>query len=176
MTAADTPIIDLSKGTFTPNDTSDKPPKRGPGRPKGSLSSRSPKRQTPLPPWKDGVISSWAENLYKTTGRLVAAFDPNYGTVLQGIAQPAGQAWENLAKDSPPMRRLFHTLMTTTKLSELIMAHLPLFILVLHQHGPIKNSFDGIAEKFAGEMAEQMAATNGHAMATDGHVVDDDTE
>jgi hypothetical protein len=163
MTIPDTPIIDLANsGSPVNNDGPDKAPKRGPGRPRGSVSARPPKRQTPLPPWKDGVISSWAENLYTTAGRMVAAFDPNYGTVLQGIAAPAGQAWENLAKDSPQLRRIFHGLMTTTKMSELIMAHVPLFILILHKHGPVKSAMEGFADKFAGEMAEQMVAPDGH--------------
>jgi hypothetical protein len=157
---ADTPLIDLAnKGTFTPNDGPDKQPKRGPGRPRGSLNTKAPKKQTPLPPWKDGVISSWAENLYTTAGRMVMAFDANYGTVLQGIATPAGQAWENLAKDSPQLRRIIHSLMTTTKLSELVMAHVPLIILVLHKHGPVKEQFDKMAEKLAEEME---VSVNGH--------------
>jgi hypothetical protein len=174
----DTPIVDLaSAGGPVSNDEKDKPPKRGVGRPKGSLSgarTTGPKKQTPLPPWKDGVIASWATNLYTTAGRMVAAFDPNYGTVLQGIAEPAGQAWENLAKNSPQMRRVFHHLMTTTKLSELIMAHIPLFILVLHKHGPVKNQFEKFADKFAGEMAETMASANGHNPEPDGFIVDDE--
>src|SRR3972149_250704 len=92
----DTPIVDLATaGGPVTNDEKDKPPKRGVGRPKGSFAgtrNSGPKKQTPLPAWKDGVIAGWAENLYSTAGRMVAAFDPNYGRVIQGIAAPAGQA------------------------------------------------------------------------------------
>lgn len=147
--AGETPLIDLTKGTFTTND-SDAPPRRTRNT---KPTSSAPKKRAPLPAWKDGVISSWATNLYITAGKMVAAYDENYGTVLQGIAVPAGQAWENLAKDSPGLRRVFHSLMTTTKMSELVMAHVPLIILVMHRHGPVKQKIDELSEQLAEEMS-----------------------
>lgn len=146
--AGETPLIDLAKGTFTPNDTDTAPRRSRP-----TKTSSAPKKRAPLPAWKDGVISDWATNLYITAGKMVAAYDENYGTVLQGIAVSAGHAWENLAKDSPSLRRIIHSLMTTTKTSELIMAHVPLIILVMHKHGPVKAKIDELNEQLAEEMA-----------------------
>ncbi len=146
--AGETPLIDLTKGTFTTNDT-DAPPRRT----RNARTTSPPKKRAPLPAWKDGVISAWATNLYTTAGKMVAAYDENYGVVLQGIAVPAGQAWENLAKDSPTLRRIIHSLMTTTKTSELIMAHMPLIILVMHKHGPVKQKIDELSDQLAEEMS-----------------------
>lgn len=119
-------------------------------------SSTPPKKQKPLPPWKDGVISAWAENLYTVAGQMIEAFDSDYGQALQSIATSAGAAWEGVAKTSPGLRRIIHNLMQTTKLSELIMAHVPLIIVVMHKHGPMRQMFTEVEN----ELIDQMP-TNG---------------
>lgn len=145
--SSETSLIDLAKaGTFEPPGIDpDVKPNRA------RKSAPPPKKRPALPPWKDGVISHWATNLYQTAGQMVVPFEPNYGAILQGISEPAGQAWENLARDSPGLRRVFHSLMTTTKMSELIMAHMPLIILVLHKHGPVQEQMSRFAEKLSEE-------------------------
>lgn len=114
------------------------------------------KKQKPLPPWKDGVISAWATNLYDVAGKMLEAFDADYGQALQMIAIPAGAAWEGVAKTSPGLRRIIHQLMQTTKLSELVMAHIPLIIVVMHKHGPMREMFTDVEN----ELIDQMP-TNG---------------
>lgn len=125
------------KGVFVSDfDEATDPKKRPP--------PNSPKKQKPLPPWKDGVIAAWATNVYDVSGKMIEPFDPEYGMALQSIAVSAGNAWEGVAKTSPGLRRVIHQLMTTTKMSELIIAHVPLVIVVMHKHGPMRHMFDEI--------------------------------
>lgn len=155
---SDIPLIDLAMGgSFT----DEQPPKRTrrTSRSSGPTTAQgSPKKRSPLPPWRDGVISEWATNLYRMGGEVIEQFDEPYGQILQNIAVPAGQAWENLARDSPQLRRFFHWMMTTGKLSELVFAHTPLFMYMLHRYGPARDRMEDFAEKFANEMEKQSAA------------------
>jgi hypothetical protein len=146
----DIPLIDLEKGKFIGGE-----PKRR-GRPPGSQSTTAKKR-APLPPWRDGVISAWAENFYTMAGQAIESFDEDYGKILQAIAAPAGQAWEDLARDTPQLRRFFAWIMTTGKLTGLVMAHSPLFMYALHRYGPARDRMEEFAEKFAEEMDKQAA-------------------
>lgn len=148
---SDIPLIDLARGTFS----DETPPKRTRRTSANASGAPGPKKRTPLPPWRDGVISEWATNLYEMAGKAIVVFDEPYGNILQTIAVPAGQAWENLARDSPQLRRMFHWAMTTGKLSELIFAHSPLLMYMLHRYGPARDRMDDFAEKFADEMERQ---------------------
>ena len=147
----DIPLIDLEKGKFIAGDG---PRKRG--RPPGSANT-GPKKRAPLPPWRDGVIASWVQNFYETAGKAIENFDEPYGVIIQNIAPAAAQAWENLARDNPQLRRFFAWIMTTGKLTELVFAHSPLFLYVLHRYGPARERMDEFSEKFAEEMDKQVA-------------------
>ena len=149
----DVPLIDLEKGKFVGADTG----RKRRGRPPGSTST-TPKKRAPLPPWRDGVIAEWVSNFYTIAGKAIENFDEPYGVIIQNIAAPAGQAWENLARDSPQLRRFFAWIMTTGKLTELIMAHSPLIMYVLHRYGPARDRMDEFAERFQDEMEKAEAA------------------
>lgn len=149
----DIPLADLKVTTINQEDFDPKKPNK-PGRP-----SAPPKRKMPLPPWKDGVISSFMTNLYEQLGALIEPYDAPFGYTFKAIAVNAGEAWEACAKDSPAIRRWIHQLMSASKLSKLALAHAPLALLAVHRFGPLRQQTDDIAEEFA----ERMAATNDHA-------------
>ena len=146
--STDTPLADLKVQTIS-QDEYDKSKKRPP--PKNSAPKKSP-----LPPWKDGVIAAFMTNLYETAGDLLLAVSPDpeapsvaYGTVFKAIAENCGRAWEEVAKDSPYLRRWIYSMMQASKLSKLMMAHMPLMIVALHQHGPLRQATNDIAEDIA---------------------------
>lgn len=110
-------------------------------------------KKTPLPAWKDGVISAFMTNMYTTAGKLIEPYNEPYGFAFQAIAETAGDAWEDCAKDSPALRRFIHNLMTTSKMSKLLMAHMPLFIVAMHQHGPLRQVTEDVADRYARDNA-----------------------
>jgi hypothetical protein len=147
----DIPLADLKVQTISQDDFD---PKR-PDRPKGRASA-PPKKRLPLPPWKDGVISSFMTGLYETLGDLIEPYDAPYGYCFKAIAENCGEAWESCAKDSPTIRRWIHQLMSASKLSKLALAHAPLALLTVHRFGPLRTVTDEMAES----MAERMRATS----------------
>lgn len=147
-----TPLADLKVQTITQDEFDGKKAK-----PASKPSAAAP-RKAPLPPWKDGVISSFMTNLYDTAGDLLMPFNEPYGQVFKAIAENCGEAWEACAKDSPWLRRWIYSLMQASKLSKLMLAHMPLMIVALHQHGPLRQATDEFAEQFANGFADPAAA------------------
>jgi hypothetical protein len=139
----ETPLADLKVTTITQDEFDGKKAKPA------SKPSASAPRKTPLPPWKDGVIRDFMTNLYDSAGDLIMPFNEPYGSVLKAIAENCGQAWEDAAKDTPWLRRWIYSLMQASKLSKLMFAHMPLMIVALHQHGPLRQATDDLAEQFA---------------------------
>lgn len=138
----DTPLADLKVQTITQDEYV--------GNKKTSAGSKpgAPKK-TPLPAWKDGVIAKFMTEVYITAGDLIEPFNEPYGLVFKAISENCGQAWEDCAKESPWLRRWIYSLMQASKLSKLLMAHMPLMIVALHQHGPLRQATDDFAEHVA---------------------------
>jgi hypothetical protein len=139
----ETPLADLKVTTISQDEFDGKKAKPA------SKPSASAPRKTPLPPWKDGVIRDFMTGLYDSAGDLIMPFNEPYGHVFKAIAENCGQAWEDAAKDTPWLRRWIYSLMQASKLSKLLMAHMPLMIVALHQHGPLRQATDDLAEQFA---------------------------
>jgi hypothetical protein len=116
--------------------------------PRTSAATSSAKRKTPLPAWKDGVISSFMEGIYTTCGDLIEPYDEPWGITFKASAAQCGEAWEAVAKDNTTVRRWIHGLMTTSKLSQLFMAHLPFLLMGYHRYGPLREKRDDIAAEF----------------------------
>lgn len=146
------PLADLKVTTITQEEFDGKKQKPGP-----KPSSSAPKR-TPLPPWRDGVISTFMTSLYDSAGDLLMPFQPAYGAVFKAIAENCGNAWEKAAKDSIWVRRWIHSLMQASVFSQLAFAHMPLAIVALHQHGPLRQATDDLAEQFANGFTDPAAA------------------
>lgn len=149
----ETPLADLKVTTITQDEFDGKKSK-----PTAKASARSAPRKTPLPPWKDGVISAFMENLYDSAGDLLMPFNEAYGMSFKAIAENCGNAWERAAKDSIWVRRWIHSLMQASVFSQLAFAHMPLAIVALHQHGPLRQATDDIAEHIAHGFSDPAAA------------------
>lgn len=150
----ETPLADLKVTTISQEEFDGKKAKPA----SATKPSRSAPRKTPLPPWKDGVISAFMTNLYDSAGDLLMPFNEPYGTVFKAIAENCGNAWEKAAKDSIWVRRWIHSLMQASVFSQLAFAHMPLAIVALHQHGPLRQATDDLAEQFANGFPQDSAA------------------
>lgn len=145
MSETDVPLADLPVKTITEDEYKGS---RSSTANKSKRATAGPPRKTPLPPWKDGVISSFMTGIYDMAGDLLLPYSEPYGYAFKAIAENCGQAWEDCAKDNPWLRRFIHNLMNASKLSKLAAAHMPLAIVALHQHGPLRQMTDDVADEY----------------------------
>lgn len=119
-------------------------------------------KKTPLPPWRANAIAQWVEQCYTTLGSILKMnSDPeiaNIGNGLVSIAEPAGKAWEKLAKRHEWLRRVFDRLMTSSDLAEIFWIHFPVFMPVLAKWGPFRQGLNDLSSEFEDAMAEETAA------------------
>ena len=143
------PPSDLKTGT--PSPPADSKPKNSRG--------QSASKKSPLPPWKAGAISAWVQQLYVTAGTFLKVnSDPEVAAIGDGlvnIAEPAGKAWESLAKRHEWLRRMFDKLMTTSEIGEIFWIHVPVFIPVLSKYGPFRQKIADFTSEFEAEMSSQ---------------------
>jgi hypothetical protein len=134
------------------------PPQRG----RKAKIPREPKVKKPLPRWKDGAISAYAEKIYKAAGAAALLnHDPeirHIGQQMIECAYQCGEAWEKVAKRNELVRRFFDRIMTTSDMGELFWAHIPILIPILRKFGPFRSNFANIQEQFEEEFANQEAA------------------
>lgn len=127
------------------------PPRRG----RRVKLTKDPKPKKPLPRWKDGAISTFAERVYKTVGSMAMLNnDPEIrliGQQLTEIAYQCGEAWEKVAKRNEMVRRFFDRVMTTSDMGELFWVHVPVLIPVLRKFGPFRSAFANVQEQFEEE-------------------------
>lgn len=137
----------------TPEELKDIPPRRG--RAAKVKMTKEARPRKPLPRWKDGAISTFAERIYKTAGAaLLINHDPEIrliGQQLIDCAYQCAEAWEAVAKRNEMVRRVFDRLMSTSELGELFWAHVPIFVPVLRKFGPLRSAFGNIQEQFEEE-------------------------
>ena len=119
------------------------PIERAPDRPPGPRSRRAGKAALPgtadpdMP--KGGVIAAGVNKLYRRAGKIVRAFDADLGEAFIACTKrdpgsddadelTVGEAWENLCKTNPRIRRWVLTAIASGAVGDLIMAHAPIGI------------------------------------------------
>jgi hypothetical protein len=115
-------------------------------RPVGNKAATKPSK--PLPTWKDGQISGFATSTYNTIAGIIESVDPGFSAALKDIAEPAGKAWEKLAKQHVSVRRLFMFLMSGSTMTEVVMVHMPLFAYLATRYGPFRITNDALGDEF----------------------------
>lgn len=132
----------------------DKPP-RGRRRSSRALKDEEPKKRQPLPPWKTGQISQFVEQLYTLGGSsLIGLGNERYGQVFVNIAEPAGQAWEKVARRHEWLRRFFDKIMSGSEITELVMAHAPIIVMLFSDAGLLRLSNSQVAQDFNDELSK----------------------
>ena len=115
------------------------------GKTEGPSSDRAPgtakkprKAEDPLPPFRAGPIASGMNRLYARVGRIVRVMDPVIGqAIIETTSKEAesevtvGEAWEELARTNPRIRRVLLKLIAGGARGQLIMAHAPIMLAVL---------------------------------------------
>lgn len=119
------------------------PPKRK-GRRRAAM-----KAQAPLPPFRAGLIAKGVNKQYRRAGRIIRMWNYQIGSAVIAAATvrpkddddqdeddlTVGEAWENLAKTNPRVRRWLLRLVSGGIMGDLFQAHLPILLAVLMAEG-----------------------------------------
>lgn len=148
----------IARGQIPPGYTRDKEtgqirPKKTRGRPRGGTaaprpdqpiqrgqdeapdSKRKGKKQTPTPRYVKGVIAVGMTKLYRRTGRIVKAMDKDIGIAIIESAEDCGEAWDELARTNPRVRKFLLKLVSGGAWGSVIMAHAPILLAVIMKDG-----------------------------------------
>lgn len=129
------------------------------GRKPKSAQPRKAKVKKPDPPTPRGGLRKPLEDLYTGLGMMMIPFDPSCGKVIIEAAPRCAETLDDLAKTNPAVRRILISLVTTSALGAVIMAHAPILMAIAMHHIPALREKQ---EQMVGEFAEMMA--NGFAM------------
>lgn len=115
-------------------------------------------KKPPTVPWKNGAIAAFATKGYQSAATLMRMWGWNdWADVFEQIAEPAGTAWEKVAKRNEAVKRLFDRLMQTGEFSELLWAHFPLFVFAAGKGGLFQRVMtDGVGAEFTTQLTEEM--------------------
>lgn len=140
-----------------PNIVSDKA-KRKWWQSKKSSADSKPRVRVPVPAMPRGGLAEPMAAIYRKTGEFIMPFDVGCGTVLVKGADDCGKAWEELARRNPAVRRALMSFLSTSAVSEVLIAHAPILAAVAVHHVPaVRNMMEKMASD-AGEMFAKMAA------------------
>lgn len=105
--------------------TSDSTPKRRATRSKDSGSKTSGASAPGEMPYTAGVVEAGMTQFYAQIGMMVGLVKPRSGEAFVQNAQAMAKSCERVAKESPQMRKVFDSLVTSSAWGEFISAHAP---------------------------------------------------
>ncbi len=114
----------------------DKAPETGKARPGRGVPARDDAPGMP----RGGVVAKGVNKLYRRAGKIVRAMDPDIGQALIECATKdpsdpdeltVGEAWEELARTNPRVRRFLMRAISGNAWGDLVMAHAPIGIALL---------------------------------------------
>jgi hypothetical protein len=117
------------------------------------------RKNKPMPKAPQGGLRRPLEDMYTGLGMMLMPFDPSCGKVIIDAAPRCAETLDELAKTNPAVRRILISLVTTSALGAVIMAHAPILMAIAMHHVPALRDRQ---EKMVGEFAEMMA--NGFTM------------
>jgi len=94
--------------------------------------------EVPMP--RGGVIAKGTDKLYRRAGKILRAFDHDLGQAVIECTKPdpddpdaltVGQAWEQLAKTNPRVRRFLVNAIKGGTWQDLLMAHAPIAVALM---------------------------------------------
>lgn len=112
---------------------SDEKPTRG--RPR----ARKPKRPVSRP--KQGAFVEPLMQMYGLAGMALMMRDPHCGTAVMENAEACAKAMDELAYQNESVRRVLDTLVTTSAIGQVVMAHAPILVAIASHHGGGKIPF-----------------------------------
>lgn len=126
-------------------------------RAKGHLRSVQ-KDEKPLPPFREGQIARGINRLYRKAGKIIRVMDPEIGVAIIDATRKedddditVGEAWEELARTNPRIRRFLLNIIAGGAWGQLFMAHAPILLAVImkdsiRKHIPFMGVIESLAE------------------------------
>ena len=122
--------------------------------------ARSAAASTPAPPYRAGVIATGVNRIYRRTGKIVRAMDPDIGTAIiesatntAGPGEPddsVGAAWDELARTNPRIRRFILKCLAGGAWGQLVFAHAPIGMAIVMKPAIARRiPFMGLIESLA---------------------------
>lgn len=149
----------LNADTVTPQDApqsfeAPRKPKWWESKKRKAAAPKAAKPKKPVPPTPRGGLRQPLEDLYTGMGMMLMPFDANCGKIIIDAAPRCAETLDDLAKTNPAVRRILISLLTTSALGAVIMAHAPILMAIAMHHVPALREKQ---EKMVGEFAEMMA-------------------
>jgi hypothetical protein len=120
----------------------------------GKAKAKTPKRPKAIPSAPRGGILKPLEELYTGIGLMMMPFDPSCGRVIIEAAPACAKSLNDMANTNPAVRRLLISLLSTSAMGAVVMAHAPIVMAIAMHHIPALKSKQ---EKMVADMAEMFA-------------------
>jgi hypothetical protein len=121
------------------------------------------KTQPRIPRYQKGVIAAGMTKLYRRAGKIIKEMDRDIGTAVIECAEDCGEAWDELARTNPRVRRFLLKLITGGAWTAVFMAHAPILLAVImkeriRKHIPFMKLIEaGLEEDETGQAADLSA-------------------
>lgn len=135
---------------------------------RGSAARKAAAAADPVP-FQPGRIARGMNRLYRRTGKIIRAFDPVIGQAVIEATKAededdvtVGEAWEDLARANPRVRRFLLKLIAGGAYGQLIMAHMPILLAVAMKPAVLKLiPFSRLIESLAEQDGDEDQAQDG---------------
>lgn len=134
----------------------DRPPDAKAGRRGRGKTAGEDKPPVKVIEWHEGQISRGVNKLYRKAGKIIKVMDPAVGAALVSITRKdepddvtVGEAWEDLARTNPRIRKVLLKMIAGGAWGQLLMAHAPVLLALLMKDSVRKLlPFDRVFEAF----------------------------
>lgn len=103
----------------------------------GKPKEKKAKVRRPTPPMPRKGLAGPLTNMYTGLGMTVSMIDKQCGMAIVESAEDCAQAWEDLAKTNPKVRRALLMLLETSDVTKIVIAHAPIMMAVMVHHMPL---------------------------------------
>jgi hypothetical protein len=93
------------------------------------------KTQPHTPRYQKGVIAAGMTKLYRRAGKIIREIDRDIGIAVMECAEDCGEAWDELARTNPRVRKFLLKLITGGAWSAVFMAHAPILLAIIMKEG-----------------------------------------
>lgn len=120
----------------------------------GKPKEKKPKVRKPTPAMPRSGLKGPLTNMYTGLGLSLSMVDRNCGQAIVESAEDCAEAWEELAKRNPKVRRALLMLLETSDVTKIIIAHAPIMMAVASHHVPfVREQQLKVVEMFANQSA-----------------------
>lgn len=122
----------------------------------GKPKEKKAKVRKPTPPMPRKGLAGPLTNMYTGLGMTLAMVDKQCGMAVVESAEDCAQAWEDLAKTNPKVRRALLMLLETSDVTKIVIAHAPIMAAVMVHHMPlVREQQLKVVEMFANQGANE---------------------